>query len=109
MAGTATSTGDAGPTTTPTRFEGAKFTLVDPSGTTDVVELGYPEGGGEHVIIVFNGVWIGTLLNAQAAEGLAQFMSMLAATPAENLGWEPLEGVQHALAARAPGATFQAP
>lgn len=81
------------------RFEGATFSIVDPNGATDVLELGYPEGGGEHVIIVFNGMWIGTLLNAQAAETVAEFMSTLAATPAENFGWRPLEEVNRALTA----------
>lgn len=83
-----------------TRFEGASFTLVAPDGNTDLLELGYPEGAtSEHVIIVMNGVWIGTLLHAQAADALANFISIMAATPAENFGYEPLEEVNRALTA----------
>lgn len=66
--------------------------------------MGYPEGGGQHVIIVINGTWLGTLVDAASAEELAQFMHILAATPAENFGYEPLEEVQHAITARSPGA-----
>lgn len=62
--------------------------------------MGYPEGGGEYVIIVLNGVWIGTVVSAPAAESLAEFMHVLAATPAENMGWMPMEEVNHAVAAR---------
>ena len=67
--------------------------------------MGYPEGGGEHVIITINDVWVGTTVNAAAAEEVAQFMSLLAAIPAENMGWEPVEEVNRAVAARLPGAT----
>jgi hypothetical protein len=62
--------------------------------------MGYPEGGGEHVIIVINGTWLGTLVDAASAEELAQFMHLLAATPAENMGWEPIEEVNRALTAK---------
>lgn len=70
--------------------------------------MGYPEGGGEHVIIVLNGVWIGTVVNASAAEALAQFLSTLAAVPAENMGWAPLEEVR-SVAARYPDTTPATP
>jgi len=72
------------------------------------VRLGYPEGGGVHVVITLNDLWIGTLINGVAAESLAQFMSILAATPAENFGFTPLEEAQNAIAA-GPGKPTAAP
>lgn len=65
-----------------------------------MLELGYPEGSdSQHVIIVMNGVWIGTLLHAQAADQLANFISIVAATPAENFGYQPVEEVTRAVSA----------